>query len=384
MSYKVIVAGGGLIGTSIAYYLAKSGAEVTLIDSKDIASGTSGSCDRAIMIQSKKPGPTLDLAIKSAALYQDLEEELEVDLEYRKSGGMIIIETKEELKVIKDMVALQQKSGVDVRLISGDEARKRQPGLSEDLLASTWWEHDAEVNPLKVSFAMASAARRLGAVIKLGSPVRNLMTEKNRVIGVETSEEELYADAVVVAAGVWTPQLLKPLGVDVPIIPRQGQILVSERLPPLLRTGILSASYITNKLRKGASREAADPFGVGLAIGQTHSGSLLIGGSRQFVGYNTETNPEVTQKIGEVAVRAFPQLAKVRIIRTFTGLRPYTADAKPILGAVQGMDGIYIAAGHEGDGVALAPITGKIMAQIVCGEEPEKDMRAFSLSRFKQ
>src|SRR5699024_9719421 len=100
------------------------------------------------------------------------------------------------------------------------------------------------------------------------------------------------------------------------------------------------------------------------------------------VGYNTETNPEVIKQIGEAVVRAFPQLANIRIIRTFGGLRPYTPDAKPILGPVPGIDGIYLAAGHEGDGVALAPITGKIMAQIVCGEEPGKDMSAFSLSRF--
>src|SRR5699024_1856965 len=252
----------GLIGTSIAYYLAKSGTEVTLIDSKDIASGTSGACDRAIMLQSKKPGPTLDFAIESAALYEELEEELGMDLEYRRSGGMIIIETEEELKAMEDMVSLQQNSGIDVQLISGEEARERQPGLSEDLLGSTWWEHDAEVNPLKVSFAMASAARRLGAEIKLGSPVVNLITEKERVIGVVTSDEKIYADAVVVAAGVWTPQLLTPLGVDVPITPRQGQILVSERLPPFLHTGILSASYIANKLTKDEHREAGHPFGV--------------------------------------------------------------------------------------------------------------------------
>jgi sarcosine oxidase subunit beta len=382
VSFDVIVVGGGLIGTSIAYYLKKSGAAVILVDAKDIASGTSGSCDRAIMLQSKKPGPTLDLAIESAALYRELEEELESDLEYRKCGGMIIIETEEELEAMKHMVSHQQKAGMDVKLISGEEARERQPGLSENVLGSTWWEHDAEVNPLRVSFAMAAGARRLGAKLKLGSPVQDIITENNRVIGVETEKEKLFADAVVVAAGVWTPSLFKSLGVEVPIIPRQGQILVSERLPSFLQTGILSASYIANKLKQSEDRETADPYGVGLAIGQTHSGSLLIGGSRRFVGYNTDTNPEIAQKIGETAVKAFPQLAKARIIRAFAGLRPYTPDAKPILGPLDGIDGLYIAAGHEGDGVALAPITGKVMAGMVCGEEPGRDMEAFSMNRF--
>jgi sarcosine oxidase subunit beta len=383
VSYKVIVVGAGLIGTSTAYYLAKAGAKVTLIDAKDVASGTSGACDRAIMLQSKKPGPTLDLAIQSAKMYKSLEEELETNLEYRQCGGMIIIETAEEMKAMEDMVNRQQEAGVNVQLISGGEARERQPGLSNDLIGSTWWENDAEVNPLKVSFAYANAARRLGADIKLGSPVNRLISENNRITGVEIGGEKLYADAVVAATGVWTPMLLKPLGVDVPIIPRQGQILVSERIPPFLHTGILSASYIANKLKRDHDQENADPYGIGLAIGQTHSGSLLIGGSRQFAGYNnTETNPEITRKIGETAVRAFPSLANARIIRAFTGLRPYTPDGMPILGAVDGLEGMYIAAGHEGDGVALAPISGEIMSQIVRGKKPDMDIGAFSLSRF--
>lgn len=383
MGIKVIVVGGGLIGTSTAYYLAKSGAKVTLIDAKDIAAGTSGACDRAIMLQSKMPGPTLDLAIRSAKLYENLEEELEMNLEYRKSGGMIIIETMEEKEAMISMVKRQQSAGIDVKLISGEEAREHQPGLSVDLIGSTWWEDDAEVNPLKVSFAFANAAKKLGATIKLGSPVTRFITKETRVTGVEVAGEKVDADAVIVAAGVWTPMLLKPLGIEVPIIPRQGQILVTERLPPFLHTGILSASYIANKLKRNHDKESADPYGVGLAIGQTHSGSLLIGGSRQFTGYNnTETDPEITRKISEEAVRAFPSLANARIIRAFTGLRPYTPDGKPIIGPVSEIDGMYIAAGHEGDGIALAPISGKIMAQIVNEEAPEMEISAFSMSRF--
>src|SRR5699024_10583221 len=143
-------------------------------------------------LQSKMPGPTLDLAIKSAVLHESLEEELGVGLEYRKSGGMIIIETMEEKKAMISMVERQQKAGVDVKLISGEEAREHQPGLSSDLIGSTWWEGDAEVNPLKVSYAFANAARRLGAEIRLGSPVTGLITEGEKVKGVEVSDEKIY------------------------------------------------------------------------------------------------------------------------------------------------------------------------------------------------
>lgn len=383
MSYSVIVLGGGIIGTSTAYYLTKLGVDVTLIEAKDIAAGTSGACDRAIMLQSKKPGPTLDLALESAKMYSTLEEELEKDLEYRKGGGMILIETVEELSAMQDLVKRQQKAGLNVQLISGEEARKRQPGLSEHILGSTWWEHDAEVNPLNVSFAMAKAAQRLGAKIKLQTKVTGLITEKDRVIGVDVSGEKIHADAVILALGIWTPLLLKQLNIDLPIIPRRGQILVSERVSPFIQCNILSGAYMASKLKKNANNEtSADSDGIGLAIGQTHSGTLLIGGSREFAGYDLRTSADITRAIGKAAMRAFPEIENIRILRTFSGLRPYTPDGMPIIGPVAEIDGLHVAAGHEGDGIALAPITGKIIANVACGINPGFDIKPFSMKRF--
>lgn len=384
MRQKVIVIGGGLIGTSAAYYLSKAGAQVTLLEAHDIAAGTSGACDRAIMMQSKAPGPLLQLALESARMYQDLEEELEADLEYRKGGGMIVFETPEEREAIRSLVLRQREAGLDVQLISAEEARQRQPGLSSHILGSTWWEHDAEVNPLNVSFALARGAKRLGASIRLQAKVTRLLAENERITGVEVSGEALYADAVVVALGVWTPHLLSPLGLDVPIIPRRGQILVSERLPPFVEGNVLGAAYITSKLSKnGGGTGATESAGVGLSLGQTNSGTLLIGGSREFKGYELETSVEITRAIGQAAVRLFPSLANVRILRTFAGLRPFTPDGKPIIGNVPELAGLFVAAGHEGDGVALSPVTGRLIANVVTGVNPEFDLSPFSLARFR-
>lgn len=383
MNYKVIVVGGGIIGTSAAYYLSKLGAKVTLLEAQDIASGTSGACDKAIMLQSKTPGPLLDLAFESAKMYAGLEEELEADLEYRKCGGMILFETAQEMEVIQNLVERQRQVGLDVKLLSGEEARKRQPGLAEHILGSTWWENDAEVNPLNVSFAMARAAQRLGAKIRLQARVTKLITERDRVVGVDIAGEQMYADAVIVTLGVWTPQILKPLGLDVPIIPRRGQILVSERIPAFVKCNILSGAYIASKMSMDANgAKLANPAGIGLSLGQTNSGTLLIGGSREFVGYDLGTTVDVTRAIGQSAMRVFPALSKVRILRTFAGLRPYTPDGKPILGPVKDWPGLYLAAGHEGDGIALAPVTGKIIAHVSCGLDPGIDISPFSLSRF--
>ncbi|WDL98546.1 NAD(P)/FAD-dependent oxidoreductase [Alicyclobacillus sp. ALC3] len=383
MSFKVIVVGGGIIGTSTAYYLSKLGADVVLIESKDIAAGTSGSCDRAVMIQSKTPGPTLDLAIAGAKMYETLEDELGFDIEYRMGGGMILIETAKELDVVTQLVQKQQSAGLDVKLLSGDEARVRQPGLSPEILGATWWDKDAEVNPLHVSLAFARAAKMRGVEIRLHTTVTTLITDNGKVTGVQTElGEKIYADSVIVALGVWTPILLRKLALEVPIIPRRGQILVSEQIPNFIKCNILSGSYISAKMDRTTT--SADSMGIGLSIGQTGNGTLLIGGSREFVGYDTGTTVEVIQAIAGLAVRAFPDLARVHLLRAFSGLRPFTPDGLPIVGKVDEWPGLFIAAGHEGDGIALGPITGDVMAHLVCNLELPFDVAPFSLSRFSR
>lgn len=381
MGLHVIVVGGGIIGSSTAYYLTKRGAEVTLLEGKDIASGTSGSCDQAIMLQSKKPGPTLELAKESAKIYATLEEELQEDLEYKKAGGMIIIETLKEMEAIRVMVERQRNAGIDVQLISRKEAKERLPDLADHILGATWWEHDAEVNPLKVSFAMARAAKRNGAKIRTRAEVTDLIFSNGKVIGVEIGKEKLFADRVVLTQGVWTPFLLKKIGVDLPIIPRKGQILVSERMKPFIHCNVLGASYITNKLQAN-SAEAGNQHNVGLSLGQTKSGTLLIGGSREFVGYDVRTDSVLTKEIAKTAVRVFPILKDASIIRAFAGLRPYTPDGLPIIGELETFENLFIAAGHEGDGIALAPITGKLVSAEICGQTEELDISMFTPNRF--
>ncbi|WP_332651143.1 NAD(P)/FAD-dependent oxidoreductase [Lysinibacillus sp. 54212] len=380
MKQKVIVVGGGIIGTSVAYYLTKKDIEVILFEAKDIAAGSSGSCDRAIMLQSKKPGPNLDLALKSAEMYKTLELELEEDLEYHKGGGMILIENEFEFNVIKEMVERQNQAGLNVSIISGDEARKKIPALSKKIIAATWWEEDAEISPMGTAFAFAKAAQKNNATIKLNCEVQSLVIKNGRIIGVKAADEIFYADSVVVCTGVWTKKILETINIDVPIIPRKGQILVTERLPQIIDCNILSGSYIASKLQK----TNGDPYGIGLAIGQTQSGTLLIGGSREFAGFDSSTNSQVIREIAKRAVNTFPFLKNVNLIRTFSGFRPFTPDNLPILSEVPSVDGLFIAAGHEGDGIALAPITGKIMTEMVSRQNIDINLDAFKIDRFSK
>ncbi|MFJ5768952.1 NAD(P)/FAD-dependent oxidoreductase [Psychrobacillus sp. NPDC093180] len=381
MKQDVIVVGGGIIGAAITYFLAKQGISVTLIEGTDIAAGTSSSCDQAVLLQTKKPGPLLELAIQSNEIYKSLEEELEESIEYRQGGGMILMENEQHKIMLEELVKKQNKVGLKVRTVSREEIIEKQPGLAPHIIGSTWSDEDAKVNSLKTSLSFVRAAKRFKASVLLGKPVQSLILDNNRVIGVSLKDENLYAESIIVAAGVWTPKLLDSLNVHVPIVPRRGQILVTEKLPPMFNANILSGAYIAAK--SGATGESNNPYGVGLVMGQTVSGNVLIGGSREFVGFDVSTSPEVIRMIGNAAVHVFPHLKDVKIIRTFAGLRPYTPDSLPIMSNVPKYPGLYICAGHEGDGIALAPISGKIMADLLCGLPSSLELSSFSLERFK-
>lgn len=147
-STDVVVIGGGVIGCSVAYHLAKRGVLVTLVEQNDIASGTSGACDKAVLLQSKNPGLHLKMALESAKLFPDLQAELDLDIEYKNDGGMIVIYTQEQWKVMEQFVERQNKLGLAVQLLDKDEARDRQPAFAPDIVGSTYSPMDGEVNPI--------------------------------------------------------------------------------------------------------------------------------------------------------------------------------------------------------------------------------------------
>ncbi|MFT9846220.1 NAD(P)/FAD-dependent oxidoreductase [Aneurinibacillus sp. REN35] len=381
-----VVIGGGIIGTSIAFRLARQGRSVVLIEKGILASGTSGACDKAIFLQSKKVGLHLELAKASAALYQSLEEELDTSLEYERTGGMIVIETEEQLEIMKGFVEKQQHSGIRVDLLSQAETHAMQPTLSPHVVGATWSGEDADVNPLLVTHGFASAAKRAGAVIMTHTEVMGIMKEKNRVTGVMTSRGAIATELIINAAGPYAPTIGRLAGVEIPIIPRRGMILITERMPPMLKGNMLCAQYITAKHMAGAepAKQQEDRCGIGLSFGQTKSGNFLLGGSREFTGFDRHVPPETLRKIASHACRIIPFLCNTRIIRTMVGFRPFTGDGLPIIGEAPELKGFIIAAGHEGDGIALSPITGMIVANIAEKRGPYLALaESLGLERFQ-
>jgi glycine/D-amino acid oxidase-like deaminating enzyme len=378
-SVQAAVIGGGIIGTSITYYLAKAGMDVALFDQGDLASGTSGACAAAIAMQTKGSGLKLKLAMESKALYENLNEELGEDVEYDQEGGMIIAETDDEVDYLSSLAGKQKETGLTIELLGRDEVRKRQPALSDSVIAATFCPLDGRVNPLKVTFSYARAAKRHRARIFTFTRVDGIKRSDEKVFEITTDTGTIRTEWVINAGGVWAPDIGKMLGIPIPIKPRRGMLVVTEVVPPLITGSLLSAKYLTSKYRSKRAdvsgredHQEADEFSGGFTLRHSRSGNFIFGSSREFVGYNRNTTHKGISLIVQEAVRLLPALRNVCAIRTFAGLRPFTSDGLPILGKVPGVEGFIMAAGHEGDGIALAPITGRLIANLITkGECPD-------------
>ncbi|MUK87676.1 FAD-dependent oxidoreductase [Ornithinibacillus sp. L9] len=366
-----IIIGGGVIGTSIAYYVAKTGRSVILLEKGEIGAQTSAACDKAIFLQSKKPGFPVQLAKKSRSIYENLEEELGASIEFKPNGGMIVIEQEEHLEVMKKFVKKQQKAGIDVKLLDRNEALARQPSLSHHIVGATYSKEDAEVNPLLLTQAFAEAAKRHHAEIRPHTAVINITTKNQKVTGVQTTNGSIASEIVINATGPFAPKIAEMAGVSLTIMPRRGAILITEKLKPTIFGNVLCSQYITAKHNEAQN---PPPFGIGLSLGQTDSGNVLIGASREFNGYHKSVDAKVLSAIAAHASRLAPALRNTRIIRTMVGFRPYTIDGLPIIDEAPDVKGFFIAAGHEGDGIALAPITGHLVTSLIDKRAKEQEL----------
>lgn len=375
----VLIIGGGVIGTATAYYLSRRKIRVVLLEKGELAGGTSGACDGLIFLQSKKPGLHLQMALKSQQLYQELAEQLPRSIHYQNKGGLVVMETEQDFKALQASVHTQQANGLEVDILDSRDLLAMEPHLSPKLLGASFSPLDSQVNPIAAAQALALGAQALGATILAGTEALDITRTSQGIDTVRTRQDRFQASIVVLAAGVQTPAIARMLGLEPPITPRRGQILVTESLPPLLGRCLLSARYLHAKYQ---TENGAGNQGGGVSMEQSESGNLLLGSTREFAGMNRRTTLSGLQTIARAAAGIIPALRDVQVIRSFAGLRPYTPDGFPILGRVPECPGLILAAGHEGDGIALAPITGRLIAELIADGVPSIPLDAFSYERF--
>lgn len=377
--YDVIVIGGGIIGLSCGYYLSRSGRKVLVLDRGEFGSGSSGACDDMILLQSKKAGVTLELAMESLELYRSLGEELGCDLGFKQMGGMILIENQRDLAVMEDFVRQQQACGLNVDIIERNEMRRRQPNINEKYIASTYSADDSQVDPLQVMKGFIGAGKKIGMEVCYQEGVIGIDRDGKGTWKVTTDlGVTVQSESLVIAAGAWSGKIGELLDIDIPVQPKKGQLLITEKIPPVGETNLWTASYVVTKLRPElAEQETADPvkaaLGLGFSFTRTVDGNYLIGSTREHVGFDKGATFEAVQALSTQVVDIIPLMKHVHLIRHIAGFRPEVKDGRIILGEWPGIEGLFVATGHEGDGIAMAPITGKLLNDYVCRRNlPEK------------
>lgn len=386
LSSEVVVIGGGVIGAAIAYFLCKEGAEVMIVEADDLASGASGACDGFISLQTKQPGSHLEIARESAQFFPAIADELEMDVEYNHCGGLMLARNAEQLKEIKARAKKLKAAGLEVEVLTPLDLKQQLPDASKDIRGASYCADDAQVNPYMLTLGLAQKAQEMGATILKGCKVENIVVTNNRVREVDTTAGSIHSRRVICAAGTGSNQIGKMIIVDIPIMPQRGQILVTEARERVLNMIVSGAEYLGTKANIPElmpADEDAMKLGLGFTAEQTASGNILLGSTREFAGSDNSTTPEAINAIAKNAIAFLPWIKDLDVIRSFAGLRPYSPDGLPILGTVKGVKGFYMATGHAGDGICLAPITGKLMSELVLDGETSLDIEPFSLYRFK-
>ncbi|NUL03288.1 FAD-binding oxidoreductase [Streptomyces lunaelactis] len=372
----VIVVGAGVVGAACAYYAARVGLTVTVIDRGPVAGGTTGAGEGNLLVSDKEPGPELDLALLSTALWRELAELLPPQIEYEPKGGLVVASGEAGMAALRDFAAGQEKAGVRAEEVAEDRLNDLEPHLAPGLAGGFHYPQDAQVMPaLAAAHLLRAGGDRVH--LRLGEQVTGLLTEaEGEVRGVRTTAGDLHAPYVVNAAGTWGGEFARLAGVELPVLPRRGFVLVTEPLPRVVRHKVYAADYVADVASGSAALQTS------AVVEGTRAGPVLIGASRERVGFDVTLSTEVLRRLAAQATALFPFLARVRAIRTYSGFRPYLPDHLPAIGPDPRVPGLLHACGHEGAGVGLAPATGLLIALAMGGGELPLDMGPFSPARF--
>ena len=369
----VIVIGGGMIGLSIAYWLTKKNQTVLVLEKgSTLAAGSSGAGDGHIYHNTKMPGYHTNLGFAGGEMYPSILEDLEDDCGFSAHCGSYLLCNEKEYEIVEKATRKMQEGGMDIRMLSGDELRQQEPCFSKKIYGASYAPSGGKLDPLKLVFAYARKAAGRGATILCDAEVTGVVIEDGAVVGVETPKGTFYGGAVVDAAGSWSGFLGKAAGLYVPVKPRKGQIVVSEGCAPMLKGPVTTASFFCAKFYPEMMqmfRRMTKELNHGTAIEQTSSGTILIGATNEWADFDKSNTIEGIEWLVAEACRAIPALRNVHFIRTFSGFRPYTPDHLPMVGATAHLKNYFFATGFEGGGVSLNPAVGRMVGELICGEE---------------
>ena len=377
-SADVVVIGAGVVGCSVAYYLAREGVNVTLLEREAVGSGASAHATGSLSLLGAEfsPGASFQMARASYAEFPQLVTELEaatgMDLLYQRRPSLRLALDDEEADLIKSLMVWQQPH-VRMRWIDEREVRSIEPRLSHNIIGAVYEDESAQLDSYRLNLALARGSELKGADI-LYREVTGLVASGSTVTGVKTASGDIPCGAVVVAAGTWSRAFTSWLGFPVPVRPMKGERLLlnypGEPLPVLISSP-----------KRGHMISRSDGFtSVGSTGGRDYDQKELFWGE-EFDRQPTET---ARLELLRRAIDVFPDLERAELVQQLAGSRPLSPDSKPIIGPVPGWEGVLLATGHTTKGIHLGPVTGGIIADYLCrgSTEAVSDMSEFLPDRF--
>ena len=373
-----IVVGGGIVGAACAYFLAAERHEVTLLERAGLTSGTSSSGQSNIGVP-PGAGDAFPYFQAAAETYQILRDQ-GFDLGFQRHGHLYVARDSTAAGQLLRDVEQVREAGLATHILTTSEIRSAQPRLSAEVEVAVLLPSGAQVSPMQTVFELSRAARTMGARIVTGTEVRGISVIRGQFDSVETTAGRIHADGIVIAAGAWSQHVAGLAGLNVPVRPRKGHVLVTEPAAGWMSHTIIDYGFDA-ALLEGSASTPEDAI-VGSVIQPLPTGNLLIGGSAEGKGFDRVVDRHTLMRIGMQSLELMPAIGSLRVIRTYAGLRPWTPDGWPIIGACPEIDGVVFATGHNSAGINAGPVTGRIVADVVAGRRPIFDTRPLSPDRF--
>ena len=359
---KVLVVGGGIIGCATAYELAKAGCQVTVFERATLgAEASSAAAGLLAPLGESTDTNFAQLALASWRLYPDVVRELEdrtgIDVEY-VTRGTIYPMSATQTRRDAEAWAVNKEFGVEV--LEGSDVHALEPALSPKIRHAIFVRGDHWLNNQRLVLAYAQAAAAAGVELSTGCNVSRLVIEGGRVRAVVTEGERVEGDAVLLAAGAWSSELMAPLGASLRIEPRRGQMIALAHVPPVLTYCVHGEAYMAPR----------------------PSGELVVGATVERAGFQRAVTAEGIAGLLRAAIELVPSLRELPIARTWCGFRPWAPDSLPVLGPWPGVEGLFVATGHFRNGILLAPITARVMTEWITGGQPTVAVKDFLPDRF--
>jgi hydrogen cyanide synthase HcnC len=388
---KIVVVGGGVIGCSVAYFAARRGLDVTLVDMPKRGRATSASAGGLWPIgesvglgcgvifakampnnggsgashPERLPRSFLDFALRSNAMFPRLAGELRettgMDVELEKTSLLFVMYDEGDERFAHGLWDDYPDERPLFEWLAPADVATAEPALTRHIRGGLRFHGDDQINPYRFADALRAGARALGATVIPHTEVTGVVRAGPRVVGVQIPGRTVACDVLVNAAGAWAAQIAAMAGTEVPVTPVRGQIVCTETLPKIL----------------DACVSTTDCY-----LAQKQHGEIIIGSTTERVGYDTDVTIEAAHTLCRGAIRAVPALARVDVKRVWAGLRPGSPDELPILGPVDGLAGYLNACGHFRTGILNAPLTGLVIADLAAGVAPTHPIEPFLLSRF--